>query len=230
MSLELKSLNEIEGSETNPFMVKLKGNMYLQPRANTILARGQEIIDTTTGEVISDDVMIGRRRVVDKSQFAKLYASEVGILFELSRPAVNVFIHLSKVMDFDNKALFDYTKEYHKLGYKTHKQCLIGLRELIAKGIIYPHLVSSVWWLNPTIVCKGERFAKYTEFVTKERHEKDMERKAKKLKNQILKEQGQEWYDNLDDETKNKIEKMNEAEEHRVTEAYEKGEDLYPRM
>ena len=81
-------------------MVELKGRMYLQPRANTIVAKGQEIVDTTTGEVIQDSVLMGRRKIVDKSQFAKLYASEIGILFELSKPAINVFMHLTKVMDY----------------------------------------------------------------------------------------------------------------------------------
>ncbi len=120
MKVELASLREIPRSESNPYMVELKGKMFLQPRANTIVARGQEIIDTTTGEVIEDSVLIGRRKIVDKSQFAKLYASDIGILFGLSKPAVNVFLHLTKVMDYENKAIFDYNREYHKLGYKSN--------------------------------------------------------------------------------------------------------------
>ncbi len=227
MSKELKPLNEIKGSDTNPFVLELKGKMFLQPRANSIIARGQQIVDTNTGEVVRDDVLIGRRKVVDKSQFSKLYASEIGVLFELSRSAVNVFIHLTKVMDYDNKAIFDYTKEFAKVGYKTHKQCLLGLRELIAKGIIYPHLVSGVWWLNPTLVCRGERFAKYTEYVTQERHERDAK---KRIQQSELKEQGKEWYDNIDDQTKHQLDVMNEDETDRLTNAYENGEDLYPPM
>ena len=168
---EVPALNKIVGKENNPFIVELKGKMYIQPRANTIVARGQEIIDTSTGEVVQDSVLLGRQRKVDKSTFSKLYASEIGILFELSKSAINVFLHLSKVMDYDNKAIFDYTKEYNKLGYKTYKQCLLGLRELISKNIIYPHLVSGIWWLNPTIVCKGERFSVYTEYIIAQKKE-----------------------------------------------------------
>lgn len=36
--------------KTNPFIVELKGKMFLQPRANTIIAKGQSIVDTSTGE------------------------------------------------------------------------------------------------------------------------------------------------------------------------------------
>ena len=111
--IDLVSLKDIPRAENNPFVFNLRGKMYLQPRANTIVAKGQEIIDTTTGEVIQDSVLIGRRKVVDKSQFAKVYASEIGMLFDLSKPAINVFMYLTKVMDYENKAIFDYNREYN---------------------------------------------------------------------------------------------------------------------
>lgn len=209
MAEELKSLKDIEGSEVNPFIVELKGKMFLQPRANTIIAKGQGLVDTNTGELISDDVLLGRRKIVDKSQFAKIYASEIGSIYTLSKAAINVFIHLTKVMDFENKAIFDYMKEYKKVGYKTEVSPLKGIRELITRGIIYPHLVNGIWWLNPSIVCKGERFAMYTEYVTKERHEADM----KKLAEKQMKEQGENTYNSLDSKTQHSLAKMNQAEE-----------------
>ena len=186
----LKSLNDIVGKETNPFVVELKGKMYLQPRANTVIAKGEHIVDEITGEILEDNVLVGRRRIVDKSEFAKIYASEIAMLFGLSKSAINVFLYLTKVMDYENKALFDYNKEFKILNYKTNVQPLNGLRELITKGIIHPHLISGIWWLNPAIVCKGERFSKYTEFVTNEYVEKEeARRKLKEDKKEIYKSQ-----------------------------------------
>ena len=123
MSESKTSLSTVQKYEKNPFVVELKGKMYLQPRANTIIQRGQEIVDTVTGEVIQGDMLIGRRRIVDKSQFAKIYASEIGVLFELSRTAIKVFMHLTKVMDYEQSAYFNYYKEFDKLGYKTYSTC-----------------------------------------------------------------------------------------------------------
>lgn len=197
---ELVSLKDVQGFEVNPFMVELKGRMYLQPRANTIIAKGQSIVNTDTGEIIDEAVLLGRRKVVDKSQFAKLYASEIGILYELSKPAQVVFLHLTKVMDYDNKAIFDYKKEHSKLGYSTHKQALIGIRELITKDIIAPHAVSNIYWLNPTIVCKGERFAKYVEYVVGEDGEE-----LKVPSKTELKIQGSKVFEALPEEVQDKM-------------------------
>lgn len=205
---KIPKLSELETFSTNPFLVELKGKMYLQPRTNTIIAKGQEIIDTTTGEVIQDDVLIGRRKVVDKSQFAKIYASEIGLLFELSKPAINVFMHLTKTMDYDNRVYFNYYKDYQNVGYKSYVAVMKAIRELIGASIIAKDVRENTYWLNPTLVCKGERFAKYTEYVTEERHKKD-------LQEATIKEQKRKQMQILDDETQKKINAMNKAEEQK---------------
>ena len=168
--------------ETNPFTFELKGKMYLQPRANTIIAKGQALIDTTTGEVINETILIGKRKVVDKSKFAKLYMAEIAILYELSKPAQNVFLYLTKVMDYDNKAYINSEKDCTKLGYKTGQSVIKGLKELITRNIIAPAVMNSFYWINPAIVCKGERFAKYVEFVTED--------EAKREEEWLMKKQG----------------------------------------
>lgn len=182
-----KDLGSLEQRyETNPFIVELKGKMYLQPRANTIIAKGQSIVDTSTGEIIDESLLIGKRRIVDKSQFAKIYASEIGVLYDLSKTAQNVFLHLTKIMDYDNKAYFNYSLHYNKIGYKSKSPALKGIRELIGRGIIAPHENIHNYWLNPTIVCKGERFAIYTEYVVGKDGENSKRLQQSELKQQQI--------------------------------------------
>ena len=164
MNKKLPSLNDNK-YEKNPFIIELKNKMYLQPRANSIIAKGQSIVDTDTGEIVQDSVLIGRRKYVDKSQFAKIYASEIGVLYELSKTTQNVFLYLTKVMDYDNKAYLNYNADFKKLTYKSGRSIITGLRELISIDIIASTHMPHWYWLNPTIVCKGERFAKYTEYI-----------------------------------------------------------------
>ena len=176
-------------NEKNPFMVELKGKMYLQPRANAIIAKGEHIVDKITGEILEDNVLIGRRKEVDKSQFAKIYASEIAILFDLSRTAINVLLYIMRVMDFENKAYIN-TGDPKKIGYKTSLSVRNALKELISKHILAPAMAPGWYWVNPTIICKGERFAKYTEYVTKEYAEKEeARRKLKEDKKEIYKSQ-----------------------------------------
>lgn len=186
--------------ERNPFTIELKGRMYLQPRANTIIAKGQALVDTTTGEVIDEAILIGKRKIVDKSQFAKLYMAEIATLYELNKPAQNVFLHLTKVMDYDNKAYINSEKDCEKLGYKTGQSVIKGLKELIKHNIIAPAVMPGFYWLNPAIVCKGERFAKYVEYVVGKEGEE-----LKVSNNTQLKQQGVKVFETLPEEVQNKM-------------------------
>ena len=183
--------------ESNPFMVELKGKMFLQPRANMIIAKGESIMNTETGEVLKDNTLIGRRKIVDKSQFAKIYASEIGILYELSRTAQNVFLYLTKVMDYDNKAYFSYVNDLQKVGYKSKGSVYNALKELVQSNIIAPSSMTNFYWMNPAIVCKGERFAKYTEYLTEE--------EAKREQEYLLKMQGKKFIDILPESVEEKL-------------------------
>lgn len=190
--VNLPSLKDSENHETNPFILDLKGKMYLQPRANTIVAKGEAILDTQTGEILKDEtVLLGRRKTVDKSQFAKVYVSELAILMDLSKKAINVLIYLMGKMDYENKAFFNYKNEHQKISYKSDVPALNGLRELIKNNIIAVSNMPHFYWLNPIYVCKGERFAMYTEYVTEEYAEqerKDIQKKQMEEQQKALQE------------------------------------------
>lgn len=201
-------VSKILSFESNSQLIELKGKMYLQPRANTIIARGESIVDTTTGQIVNDTVLMGRRKVVDKSQFAKIYASEIGSFFDLSRSAINVFMYLTKVMDYDQRAYFNYFKEFTKVGYKSFNPCDKGIVELISNQIIALDVRENTYWLNPTIVCKGERFAIYTEYITKE--------KAESIDNErLLAANQRDHAPDYDNDTQKKIDAMNKVQEDR---------------
>lgn len=204
--------------ETNPFVLELKGKMFLQPRANTIIAKGQALVDTNTGEVIDESILIGKRKIVDKSQFSKLYANDIGILYSLSRPAINVFLYLSKVMDYDNKAYINSEKDCKKIGYSTGLSVIKGLKELIKNDIVAAAVMPGWYWLNPKLVCRGERFAKYIEYVVGTEEEVE--------KQELLhRKQQKETINKLPHEVYQKYEKANSQPTKADLEAYQQNKE-----
>ena len=151
--------------------------MYLKPKANMIIAKDEAIINQATGEIRKGgDVLIGRRTVVDKSDFTKIYARKMALIYELNRASLKVFMYLSEKMDYENKAYLNYRKDYEKIGYTRHPQVLKGIKSLLEKDIIANSHMPGFYWLNPLIVCKGERFGMYREWVTEERAASDEEK------------------------------------------------------
>ena len=209
--------NYTERYETNPFVVKLKGRMYLQPKVNAVIAKNEALVNRSTGEVLGDDMLIGRRKIVDKSQFTKMYVHGLNEVLEMSKPAVNTFIYLLKNMDFDNKSFIIAEKDCLKVGYKTAASVTNGLRELIKRDVIAKAVMPCYYWINPLMVCKGERFAMYTEVVTEE-----------KAKNEEFARQLKEQQNALGEQINHQIDKMNKAEEKKYY--AEQTDDNYPKL
>ena len=162
---------------SNPFIQELGGKMYLKPKANVIIAKGEAILDQTTGELKREgDVLIGRRRVVDRTEFAKVYFGEIATIYDLNKAAMNVLMYLAKTMDYEQKAFLNASTDYEKIGYKKRHTVNLGITNLINKDIIAIGHTTGYYWMNPLYICKGERFAKYTEWVTEERAASDDEK------------------------------------------------------
>lgn len=206
-----KDLRKTEGYEKNPFILELKSGMYLQPKPNTIIAKGEQIVDTTTGEVIEDSVLMGRRKIVDRSEFAKIYFKQIKAVFDLSSTAIKVLIRISEKMGYDTMVLFNAKQEAKTLGYKTQQAVQNAIRELLSCGIIARTTISSVYWVNPLYICKGERFAMYLEYTTKEYNAKSGERRDE-IQTQ-LKEQSEHRFDSLDEHTAHSLDAMNQRAE-----------------
>lgn len=197
--------------EKNPFIVNLKGKMYLQPKPNTIIAKGEHIVDTITGEILEDSVLMGRRKVVDRSQFAKIYFSQIQSIFDLSKGAVKVLMYIAEHMDYTTKVIVNAKQQAKKMGYKSQQTVQNALRELMNCGIIAQGPVGGVYWVNPLYICKGERFAMYLEYTTKEYNENSEKRKAE-IQAQ-LDEQTLHMFDTLDEHTSAQIDAMDKRAE-----------------
>ena len=157
--LKMKKLNTLEKHQTNPFIVELKGKMYVAPKQNAFIAKDEAVVDKITGET-KDVVLVGRRIKIDRSQFAKIYFTELRTIYELCQCAHNVLMYISENMDYEQKVIVNPELCKQKIGYKTYQSVTKGLKELATKNIIATAQVAGVYWVNPLFVCKGERFAK----------------------------------------------------------------------
>ena len=209
VNLDLRTTHK--GYQTNPFVLELKGKMYLQPKPNTIIARGEQIVDTTTGEVVEDSVLMGRRKVVDRSLFAKIYFYKIQEIFNLSKAAIKVLMYMAEHMGFDTMVILNAKQEAIQIGYKSQQAVQRGIKELLDCGIIAQGRVSGMYWMNPLYICKGERFAMYLEYTTKEYAAKSEERRA--MIQDQLKEQAAHQMDGLDERTEHSIQAMDKREE-----------------
>lgn len=154
----------------NPFIKKLgdPGVMMIRPRQNSVIAKAEGIIDLDTGEIQKDMLLMGRRKLVDKASFTKVYAQNIGFLFDLSKACQKIFRYvLENLMPgADNMVILNPTQVCESEGIvrTTYDR---GIKPLLYHEVIAKSINIHTYFVNPVFICKGERFAMYTEYVQK---------------------------------------------------------------
>jgi hypothetical protein len=122
------------------------------------------------GEVAEDYPVAGfwTTKLVDATQFVKLFVGGMKRLQELSSAGTKVFEVLYRAMQKEREKLsitlvFDMVDQItNPMSQATYKR---GLRELIDKGFIADTPNINVFWVNPAYIWNGDRLFQVDEFV-----------------------------------------------------------------
>lgn len=153
----------------NPFMQELgkPGIMMIRPKQNSVIAKSEGILDLDTGEVQKDILLMGRRKFVDKTDFTKIYSKNIGFIFDLSRSTQKVFRYILENLTYAENMVILNPNEVSRIenmGRSTYDR---SINSLLHKKVIAKSINLHMYYVNPVFICKGERFAMYTEYVQK---------------------------------------------------------------
>ena len=138
-------------------------------RKTVIIGKGDQlIVDASTSEV-NGIGLFHQFKMVDKEQFTKIYTSEVGALFNLSKSGLRVFGYLLKAMRMNRDSVYlDAAEIARECGYKSDYQAVRGLIELTNNSIIAKSNKPKVWWINPNVIFNGDRIAFIKQYKIKQ--------------------------------------------------------------
>lgn len=121
------------------------------------------VADPQTGVVLAETAIIGHQKVVDKEEFVKFFGAGIEEVFELSRPAKDVFrVVLRAYLAQSNQPdqlYIGFDAMIDDFGYdKSRTTFNNGMNELCVKGFIAPvERRDSMYWVNPNLFYKGDR-------------------------------------------------------------------------
>jgi hypothetical protein len=129
------------------------------------------LVDHTTGEISDDIAVLGVQKVVDKEEFIKFFGAGIMEVFELTKPAKDVFKAIMNVyLEQKNKPdqlYFNHEMVRLYFGFdKSRTSFNNGINELCVKGFIAPvEAMDSLYWVNPNLFYKGDRIRIVHEYV-----------------------------------------------------------------
>jgi len=155
---------------SSPWVNELAATIVTGNKLQTVSAKGYDIIDHSTGELSNLQAIQATRRVIDKTEFVKVYSSGIVAMFDLSKSAQDMFkVIMTMYLDQKHKpdSLFINEDSLADYGYKKSRTTRTGaLNQLIASQFVAPHAKrKGIYFINPNMFYKGDRMTIVNEYA-----------------------------------------------------------------
>lgn len=163
--------SEVIPSRENPWAKELAHTIKKGGKVTGFAAASHSLVNTATGEVAGDMAVIGVQRVVDKEEFVKFFGAGIEEVFDLSKPAKDLFRSILKAYlaakNQPDQLYINYDVIKDDYGYdKSRPTYNNGLNELCVKGFLAPvEKRDNLYWVNPHLFYKGDRIRIVKEYV-----------------------------------------------------------------
>jgi hypothetical protein len=170
-----KNISSYPKFEENPFIT----GAIEKVRENTVTKKQfikgdkgvENLIVNQDGEITGMSAFM-RIVEVDEDKFAKLYLSQLAVLWDLPNSAIKVFSYILNGLKPNNDSIyFKLQKCMEYTGYKSHPSVHQGLSALIDVGIIARSEDENWYFINPLIVFNGNRVSFVKTYVKKKKGE-----------------------------------------------------------
>lgn len=144
----------------------------------TAMGRSSKLIDASSGELLSSDVAMVSKKIIDKEEFIKVFENGISNIFDLSKAARDLFriilkIYLDQKMVGERVYLSD--KTLSDAGYnRTRVTKNNALNQLMEAGFIAKVAKENNWFfINPNMFYKGNRLTLIEQYAIKGTDEAD---------------------------------------------------------
>lgn len=141
--------------KTNPFIKTLfiKESTKIKKIANSDL----KIIDST-GKKIEDNIVYAKEHNVDRTPFVKLFNTK--FLLKLGSTGIALFDYIcNHAIRYNTDYIVLYNDDIlSRTKYNSIKSIYKGINELINAKLLAKSNTPNIYWINPAIIYKGERW------------------------------------------------------------------------
>lgn len=147
-------LADFDKYNASPFDAKIK-----KRNKQVVSKQVGEAYSSVTGELLSNNVSLVVHKPMDRSEFIKLFTSNLSMFFKINESEFKVFIYMLQNLEINTgRARFNIHDCIKDTGYSkvTTYRAIAGLcqNEFVART-----LMPYYYWINPSIVFNGNRMS-----------------------------------------------------------------------
>lgn len=163
--------SEIVPAKENPWARELAHTIKKGKKVTGFASAHHSLVNHATGEIAGDMAVVGVQKVVDKEEFVKFFGAGIEEVFELSKPAKDLFRAILRAYleqkNQPDQLYINYDVLRDDYGYdKSRPTYNNGINELCVKGFLAPvERRENLFWVNPHMFYKGDRIRIVREYV-----------------------------------------------------------------
>lgn len=167
---EEKKLSDFDFNSVNPFRDQLMKEVKLSTERAVMGTKMMDFIDTDTGDVNTAEIRyMGHEKVVDRTQFMKIYLSNLDVFFNFTRTAQKVLKYFIGVLKKDrDEVTFNLAECIDASGLKGKSSVYKGIAELLQKEVIAKGPNETTYFVNPSVMFNGNRLMIINRYMTED--------------------------------------------------------------
>lgn len=150
--------------DRNPFIEKIAVHIS-EKQYRKVAGSSYQTVLTDSGELEQQKILVlGKKKLVDRQEFYKLYTGEIKSFFNLSPTTMKLFDYIMKQIQYNKDRVCLYQADVMdalKISRATCYRCII---QLLDASIIARAEVDTCFFVNPNIAFKGDRIALWKEY------------------------------------------------------------------
>jgi len=175
MEKKITGLSKAPIYSENPFIDQMLDEIKIKHKTQSFkTSENTELVmmNLNDGEIVEKHTAVLKKIEVDETQFRKIYTSQIGALWNLSKAGIRLFSYLIEIMKpNDDRVFFDLDDCMKYCKWTSKPPIYKGLMELIDAKIIARTKHFNLYYVNPSIVFNGSRVTFITTYTKRKKEE-----------------------------------------------------------
>lgn len=151
--------------ERNPFIGEVAIHIEETQRRKVMGTSYQDVVVQETGETTKQKISIfGEKKKVDKQQYMKLFLGQIKKFFELSKTSMKLLDYIMEQIRYNKDRICLHQPTVMDELKISRTTCYRSIVQLLDAQIIAKADTEGCFFVNPTVVFKGDRLVLWKEY------------------------------------------------------------------
>ncbi len=168
------TINQYHFNDENPFISEVLEQIITKKHRKIIGTKFQDVLsEDGSGELVKQKLLVlGDQKKVDKQQFIKIFVNAISGFFDLSKGSSRLLEYIMDSITYNHDRICLLPSDVKEKIGMSRSACYRAILELLQATIIAKAQREGCYFINPTMIFKGDRITLVNQYLLEKKSEK----------------------------------------------------------